>query len=95
MAVSLDHCLFPVRKNRVATARTESFPFLINKAGISKRKIIKWSNVGNVRLVHTAYFRCTPQGYNVVYLSSKHCHKTAHSKELQGFKRCSNMKLDE
>jgi len=35
------------------------------------------------------------QGRNVVYLSSKHCHKTAHSKEVQGFKRCSNMKLDE
>lgn len=45
--------------------------------------------------LYTVYFRCTPQGYNGVYLSSKHCHKTAHSKELQGLKRFSNMKLDE
>jgi len=96
MAVNLDRCIFLVCKNsRVTTAKTKSYPFHINKASISKRKIIRWPNMCNVRLVHIVYFRCTLQGYNVVYLSSKHCHKAAHSNELQGFKRCSNMKLDE
>lgn len=45
--------------------------------------------------LYTVYFRCTLQGYDVVDFSSKHHHSTAHCKELQGFKGCSSVRLDE